>query len=30
MCDLKEFVLKFILEVIGKEIEKFCVGIYLF
>ena len=27
-CDLKELVLKFIPEVIGKEIEKVCAGIY--
>jgi small subunit ribosomal protein S3Ae len=27
-CDLKECVLKFIPEVIGKEIEKVCAGIY--
>ena len=27
-CDLKESVLKFIPEVIGKEIEKVCAGIY--
>ena len=27
-CDLKENVLKFIPEVIGKEIEKVCAGIY--
>ena len=27
-CDLKELVLKFIPEVIGKEIEKSCSGIY--
>ena len=27
-CDLKELVLKFIPEVIGKEIEKACHGVY--